>query len=416
MSLKKMHKINNIFKLLFIFFGISILPAQIEFHVTWTPYVTYYLSMVDINTGESNMPIFMAELSQEDQDPVQPIEVDIEFEIIIDSEALGVSNETLVKVETYQPLLLMAPIHLTNMDLNISSDVLFDTQGNEIELNLDITEQMDLTEAEQMMSMIVQTGQLPNGIYTFRVTATSENGEQIIREDILNISNPELLQLVSPGGILADTLINEVYTSYPVLQWESDPCNYIDPISGESGCRYYIRLAEFRSEEHASVDQAIESVTRLPLDQSLGFEQVGLGVTTFQYPTDAGDLEPGKVYVWQIRKDMVTTAGTEQLLSDIMSFKVKDFSSTENDETDLGDSSPTGTILRSLMGDDLANRIFGLGGQAEGMSSNGNIRLNGEEVDLSIVQSLVSTGVPTIDEAGNETFRQIEVLSIEVSE
>ena len=416
MSLKKMHKINNIFKLLFIFFGISILPAQIEFHVTWTPYVTYYLSMVDINTGESNMPIFMAELSQEDQDPVQPIEVDIEFEIIIDSEALGVSNETLVKVETYQPLLLMAPIHLTNMDLNISSDVLFDTQGNEIELNLDITEQMDLTEAEQMMSMIVQTGQLPNGIYTFRVTATSENGEQIIREDILNISNPELLQLVSPGGILADTLINEVYTSYPVLQWESDPCNYIDPISGESGCRYYIRLAEFRSEEHASVDQAIESVTRLPLDQSLGFEQVGLGVTTFQYPTDAGDLEPGKVYVWQIRKDMVTTAGTEQLLSDIMSFKVKDFSSTENDETDLGDSSPAGTILRSLMGDDLANRIFGPGGQAEGMSSNGNIRLNGEEVDLSIVQSLVSTGVPTIDEAGNETFRQIEVLSIEVSE
>ena len=53
---------------------------------------------------------------------------------------------------------------------------------------------------------------------------------------------------------------------------------------------------------------------------------------------------------------------------------------------------------------------------AEGMSSNGNIRLNGEEVDLSIVQSLVSTGVPIIDEAGNETFRQIEVLSIEVSE
>ena len=411
-----MYKINKMFKPIFFLLGISLSNAQIDFNVTWTPYVTYYLSMVDINTGESNMPIFTAELSQEDQNPVQPVEVDIEFEIIIDSDALGVSNETLVKVETYQPLLLMAPIYLTNMDLNLSTDALFDTQGNEIELNLDITEQMDLTEAEQMMSMIVQTGQLPNGIYTFRVTATALNGEQIIREDILNISNPELLQLVSPGGILADTLLNEVYTSYPVFQWESDPCNYIDPVSGESGCRYYIRLSEFRSDEHSSVDQAIESVTRLPLDQSLGFEQVGLGVTTFQYPTDAGDLEPGKVYVWQIRKDMVTTAGTEQLLSDIMSFKVKDFSSTENDETDLGDPSPTGTILRSLMGDDLANRIFGPGGQAEGMTSNGNIRLNGEEVDLSIVQSLVSTGVPIIDEAGNETFRQIEVLSIEVSE
>ena len=42
----------------------------------------------------------------------------IEFEIIIDSDALGVDYETLVKVETTQPLILSAPIHLSNMDLN----------------------------------------------------------------------------------------------------------------------------------------------------------------------------------------------------------------------------------------------------------------------------------------------------------
>ncbi|GIS53132.1 hypothetical protein Ct9H90mP29_01740 [bacterium] len=70
----------------------------------------------------------------------------------------------------------------------------------------------------------------------------------------------------------------------------------------------------------------------MPLDQSLGFQQVGFGMTTFQYPTDGGDLEPGKVYVWQIRKDIVTTVGTEELLSDIMAFKIKDFASTESDE------------------------------------------------------------------------------------
>ncbi len=411
-----MNKKIIIAKLLSTFFWISIPYAQIEFQVTWTPYVTYYLSMVDINTGESNMPIFMAELSREDSDATQPVEVDIEFEIIIDSDALGVDNETLVKVETTQPLQLMAPIHLTNMDLNLSTDVLFDTEGNPVEIDLDITEQMDLTEAEQMMSLIVQTGQLPNGIYTFRVIATVENGEQIVREDILNISNPELLQLVSPGGILADTTINEVYTSYPVFQWESDPCNYINPSTGESGCQYFIRVAEFRSDEHASIDQAIESVTRLPLDQSLGFEQVGFGITTFQYPTDGGDLEPGKVYVWQIRKDIITTVGTEQLLSDIMAFKIKDFTSTDNDGTDLDDTSPIGIVLRSLMGDDLADRIFGSGGQAEGMTPNGNITLNGEGIDLSTVQSMVSTGISTIDEDGNETYRQIEVISIEVSE
>ena len=394
---------------------VSFAFPQIEFDVHWTPYVTYYLSMVDINTGESNMPIFISELSRESGAP-DSIGVDIEFEIIIDSDALGVVYETLVKVETTQPLILSAPIHLSNMDLNLTTDQIFDDQGNPVALHLDITEQLDMEQAEQMFSAIVQTGQLPDGVYTFRVVATSENGEQIVKEDVLNISNPASLQLVSPGGILSDTTINEVYTFYPVLQWESDPCNYIDPMTGESGCEYFIRVAEFKSQEHSSMDQAIESVTRLPLDQSLGFEPVGFGVTTFQYPTDGGDLEAGKVYVWQVRKDLTTTSGTEQLLSDIMSFKVKDFTSSESDDTGADDTTPTGIVLRSLIGDDLADRIFGAGGQAAGMSANGNITLNGETIDVSVAQALLSMGIPTEDEDGNETYRPMEIISVEVSE
>ena len=394
---------------------VSFAFPQIEFDVHWTPYVTYYLSMVDINTGESNMPIFLSELSRESGAP-DSIGVDIEFEIIIDSDVLGVDHETLVKVETTQPLILSAPIHLSNMDLNLTTDQVFDNQGNPVALHLDITEQLDMEQAEQMFSAIVQTGQLPDGVYTFRVVATSENGEQIVKEDVLNISNPASLQLVSPGGILSDTTINEVYTSYPVLQWESDPCNYIDPMTGESGCEYFIRVAEFKSQEHSSMDQAIESVTRLPLDQSLGFEPVGFGVTTFQYPTDGGDLEAGKVYVWQVRKDLTTTSGTEQLLSDIMSFKVKDFTSSESDDTGADDTTPAGIVLRSLIGDDLADRIFGAGGQAAGMSTNGKITLNGETIDASLVQALLSMGIPTEDEDGNETYRPMEIISVEVSE
>ena len=407
---------SRIFKQVCIFIScVSFAFSQIEFDVHWTPYVTYYLSMVDINTGESNMPIFLSELSRESDAP-DSIGVDIEFEIIIDSDALGVDYETLVKVETTQPLILSAPIHLSNMDLNLTTDQIFDDQGNPIALHLDITEQLDLEQAEQMFSAIVQTGQLPDGVYTFRVVATSENGEQIVKEDVLNISNPASLQLVSPGGILSDTTINEVYTSYPVLQWESDPCNYIEPMTGESGCKYFIRVAEFKSQEHSSMDQAIESVTRLPLDQSLGFEPVGFGVNTFQYPTDGGDLEAGKIYVWQVRKDLTTTSGTEQLLSDIMSFKVKDFTSPESDDTGADDTTPAGIVLRSLIGDDLADRIFGAGGRAAGMSANGNITLNSETIDVSVAQALLSMGIPTEDENGNETYRPMEIISVEVSE
>ena len=390
---------------------------QIEFEVDFTPYVTYYLSMVDINTGESNTPIFMAELRRADDAP-DTVKVSIEFEIIIDSEALGVNNETLIKVETTRPFSLTAPIHLTNLDVSASTDKIFDIYGQPVDVYFKVSdqEQIDFENMEQMFSAIVQTGQLPNGVYTFRVVATSENGEQIVKEDVLNISNPATLQLVSPGGILSDTTINEVYTSYPVLQWESDPCNYIDPMTGESGCEYFIRVAEFKSQEHSSMDQAIESVTRLPLDQSLGFEPVGFGVTTFQYPTDGGDLEAGKVYVWQVRKDLTTTSGTEQLLSDIMSFKVKDFTSSESDDTGADDTTPAGIVLRSLIGDDLADRIFGAGGQVAGMSANGNITLNGETIDVSVTQALLSMGIPTEDEDGNETYRPMEIISVEVSE
>ena len=394
---------------------ISMVFSQIKFDVSWTPYVTYYLSMVDINTGESNMPIFLAELSRESGAP-DSVGVDIELEIIIDSEALGVNNETFVKVETTQPIFLSAPIHLTNMDLNLASDQIFDDYGNNIPLHLDITEQLDIAAAEDMFSAIVQTGQLPNGVYTFRVIATAENGQQIIKEDILNIANPFMLQLVSPGGILADTTLNEVYTSFPVLQWESDPCNYIDPTTEESGCQYYIRLAEFISDEHSSMGQAIESVTRLPLDQSQGFEQVGFGVSTFQYPTDAGDLVPGKIYVWQVRKDITTTSGTEEIFSDIMAFKVKDFTSTETSESSGDDTSPAGMALRSLIGDELANRLFGDGGDANGMIPNGTITLDGESVDISFIQSIVSMGIATEDENGNETDHAIQIRSVEVSE
>jgi hypothetical protein len=68
------------------------------------------------------------------------------------------------------------------------------------------------------------------------------------------------------------------------------------------------------------------------------------------------------------------------------------------------------------MGEDLANRMFGLGGQVSNMVANGNIFLNEESVDISLVQSLVSSGVLMEDEDGNETYRPMEVISVEVSE
>ena len=99
-----------------------------------------------------------------------------------------------------------------------------------------------------------------------------------------------------------------------------------------------------------------------------------------------------------------------------MAFKVKDFTSTDNENIEGEDTSPELMLLRTIIGDDLANRMFGIGGQVSGMNSNGNITLNGESIDMSVAQSLVSTGIPFEDEDGNQTYRPMEVSSVEVIE
>ena len=99
-----------------------------------------------------------------------------------------------------------------------------------------------------------------------------------------------------------------------------------------------------------------------------------------------------------------------------MAFKVKDFTSNDNENSGGEDTSPELMLLRTIIGDDLANRMFGMGGQVSGMTPNGNITLNGESIDMSVVQSLVSTGIPFEDEDGNQTYRPMEVISVEVIE
>ena len=74
-----------------------------------------------------------------------------------------------------------------------------------------------------------------------------------------------------------------------------------------------------------------------------------------------------------------------------------------------------GVLLRSIMGEDLANNIFGSGGEGEGMTSNGNITLNGDNITLSVAQTIVSMGIENEDD-GNIVYKPIEIIGIEVSD
>lgn len=382
---------------------------RIEFDVNFTSYVSYYLSIVDLNTGESSVPIFNGTLSKV-QGEANTIPVDIAFQIIVNSDALGVYNESLINLTTDTPIQLNDPINISNMDLNLNTKTIYDTGGNAVELDLSFTA-IDFDQAGNMFNAIVQSGKLPPGTYTFMVTATPENGNAVTHEEVIQISSANYLQLISPGGTLADTSINEIYTSYPVFQWESDPCL----IPG--GCELSIRVAEYIPNNHSSVEEAINSQTRLPLDQGSGWEEVGSGLTLFNYPvTNAGDLEPGHIYGWQIKKDMPTTAGEEAVYSDIMVFKVKDFmdSSAGSEEDGSSENDPTVVALKTLVGEDVVNNLLNQGAALYGFAPNGNITLNGNAIDISVLQQLSTQGIAEIDSSGNEVFRPIQILSTRV--
>lgn len=393
--------------------------APVNLDVTLTPYVTYYITTVDLNTGSSSVPIVEARLSNNTNDSISVV---MEFEIIVDSDYLDLDNETLFKARTL-PFFFENDIFISNMDLTIDTRGVYDIVGNQVNISVELEERLELAAAEELFNTVLQSGKLPDGHYSYRVNIFNGEDESEIWgefEEILSVTSPTYLQLVSPGGELADTTVNEIFTTYPVLQWESDPCNYVDPETGDYGCEYFLRVAEFDPEIHSSVDEAIESTTRMPLNQSEDWGFIGTGVSSYQYPAiDVGELEQGKVYVWQCLKRLRATDGFDEILSDIMAFKVKDISETDSQSEDGisgGDDNPTTAVLQSAIGGEQFGEFFEAGGPAFGYTLNGNITLNNEEVSLSFVQELLSGGITETDENGNIIYRPITIISVEVSE
>lgn len=381
---------------------------QATLDVTITPYVTYYISSIDLETGESTIPIFNATLTP----AADNTSASVYFEIVINSEALDLYNETLLSIKS-SPFVFSNSIVLSNTSLNLDTREIFDVHGNQIDFTVpsDNIEHIDMAEADEIFNQVVQTGRLPDGTYTFIIQLIDGDDDITViqnYEESIKVTTPTYLQLSTPGGPLADTLENEIFTSYPVFQWETDPCNV------PGGCGYYIKVAEFDPSVHSSADEAIESLTRLPLDQSQNFYFVGNGVSSFQYPTsNAGDLEPGKVYAWQVLKVMGSTEGAKGILSEILTFKIKDLTAAEP----AGESSPVvltekKTALKSLMGETLFSN---LNTKFPGFKVSG-IQIDGETVDITKVQSLLNQGVPVTADDGTITYRSLSVVSVEVVE
>ncbi|MFQ6674173.1 MAG: hypothetical protein ACE5GH_05245 [Fidelibacterota bacterium] len=353
----------------------------------FVPYTTYYISSIDLQTGATDVLLFGYRLAEESGDyESHEVWAAIEFEMTLVSASLGIERATTVLKVVTDPFLMHADIRVDNRQLSTQTTQIYDLDSppNEVPLTITMLKSLDIGQFEGLLSSITSTGKLADGQYSFHVivrsgpSRTSLSVSDEVVETLL-VTTPTSLNLIAPGGELADTTENLVYTPYPVFQWETEPC---------PGCESFIRVGLYDGESHSSVEETIENVTTLPMDQTEGWEPVGM-TTTFQYPfSGAIELIPGRVYVWQVKKDLPTTAGTESFISPIYAFKVADM--TQQAAVPAEVLHPILQQLMDLMGEDSFNAFFGAGGELSGYAPSGTYVINGIEVSVDAVFSLIS--------------------------
>ena len=352
-------------------------------------YATYYISSIDLSTGASDVQFFGFRMTEESgkytslEDPEYQVWASLEFEVSLLSRSLGITEPTtVIKIQT-APFQMKADLRISNTSLSIQTTSLFDmaVPPNEVPLTGRLIESIDISKFEDLLSAVVTTGKLADGNYTFRVLVrsgpSSDEGSLIVTDEVIEtivVTTPTSLNLLGPGGALADSSQNVIFSPYPIFQWETEPC---------SGCESYIRIAKFDSESHSSPEEAIQGVTTLPMDQTKGWEPVGFA-TNFQYPlSDAIDLEPGQTYVWQVQKKLPTTEGAESFTSPIFAFKLADLTDTPSAGFDV--MHPVLQQLMELMGEGQFRAYFGPEGDLSGFDPSGTYVINGMEVSVDEV-------------------------------
>ena len=352
-------------------------------------YATYYISSIDLSTGASDVQFFGFRMTEESgkytslEDPEYQVWASLEFEVSLLSRSLGITEPTtVIKMQTV-PFQMKADLRISNTSLSIQTTSLFDmaVPPNEVPLTGRLIESIDISKFEDLLSAVVTTGKLADGNYTFRVLVrsgpSSDEGSLIVTDEVIEtivVTTPTSLNLLGPGGALADSSQNVIFSPYPIFQWETEPC---------SGCESYIRIAKFDSESHSSPQEAIQGVTTLPMDQTKGWEPVGFA-TNFQYPlSDAIDLEPGQTYVWQVQKKLPTTEGAESFTSPIFAFKLADLTDTPSAGFDV--MHPVLQQLMELMGEGQFRAYFGPEGDLSGFDPSGTYVINGMEVSVDEV-------------------------------
>jgi hypothetical protein len=343
-------------------------------------YATYYVSSFDPQTGTSDFQLFRYTLSSDSY----PVWIKVTFRATMISPALGINTEATILDLYTSPFPVQNDIILDNRDLSTTTTELRDVTGASINLSVYIEDVIDVADLNAMLSSIMTTGRLADGNYTFQFGVASgstesacESASPIFETKTITVESPNAINLEYPGGALSDTSSTEIFNTYPLLVWSSSGCG---------SCASFVRVAEFNPSIHSSMDEAIQDERRLPFDQAQEWENIGI-VNSYQYPlSGALPLEYGKVYVWQVKHELITTAGSDELLSPINAFSVHDVGSG----TTTTSYHPIVQILQQVFSEAQFNSLFGPSAVLDGFSPSGTYIINSDSDDLPAAISLLN--------------------------
>ena len=387
-----MKKIYTYTIFLLIFF-INILFSQCELKFSKNFFnsdiIGYYLTAIDIDSGESNVLLFDYELELDTsiEDCHFPDEIEIIFNISID-----IPNYTNGAIDITSGLFTL---DFTNSVENLSSvsfkntDLSLDTQylpgGVRMIMNSgDYEVNISSDEIDDLSSLILGLGRIPNGKYYFNfevVNCTDFDCNNLYLSETVEVFLPSYLNLVSPGSInISDSLSTQVFIPNPIFQWNADYC---------SNCsNYAIRICEYNPLLHNSLVDAINSVSILPINQ--GFYDIGSLTNIFQYPISVSEsLVPGSFYVWQIQRSYETTYGNHDELSDIFIFKMKSFDNVGFNPIAI-DQDKLNFII-SIIGESKFNELFKNQDSPffNYINTDSNVEINGEEKTFDYLMQLL---------------------------
>ena len=345
--------------------------------------VIFYMGDFDLNDGRGSPRIFEYELSATEY----PQTVRIIFTMKATVPSLGLNNTELLFAQTAD-FTIQAPIRISNQDIDRNTNEIRDINNNAVSFSVPTVRDIgdvDPDLKKDLIKSVTQTGKLPAGSYSFSFIVNSSTASSVdnqFENIIIDITNPTTLDLVGPGGYLSEEF--EIFTLFPIFQWESQ------------GCEYGIRVSEYDPAIHSSVEEALNDVSNLPFPDDgsyfAGDGGEGLLSTTLQYPlTGAKLLEYGKTYVWSVKKTCVTTGGDEERNSDIYAFKIADITG-EGDDSGAGITGgvindPVLAALQSIFGD-IFEATFSGNGELAGYTTVAGILLNGETATAEAVTDL----------------------------